>query len=350
MAYFNTSFADGRWAHFMDQSHLGYTTWRDPPKNSLEAITLVEPVVPLAAGLGVAVEGSEPAWPGASGAPQLPVLDALNRQSAFVEVFNRGKTPFTFGARPSAPWIVLSETGGEIGADRRIQVSVDWDRAPAGRSEGSVSISGAGQEVVVGLSAVKPSDVTRDNLGGFAENAGVIAIEPEHFSLKTDTAAYQWARIADYGRTLSGMRVLGPVDAAPAVPGKTAALLEYEFYCYTGGAPTVTAITAPTLNFVPGRGLRYAIAVDDEAPRTVEVVPADYKSQNRNRAWEKSVGDNAHHAVSHHTVIAPGYHRLNIWGVDSAVVLQKIVIDLGGARPSYLGPTESYHRMTATAK
>jgi hypothetical protein len=300
--------------------------------------------------LGVAVEGSEHAWPGAPGTPKLPVFDALNRQSVWLDVFNRGKTPFAFTAQPSAPWIVLSETRGELGADRRIAVTLDWDRVPAGRSEGTVSISGAGQEVVVGVFAVKPADVTVDNLHGFAENAGAIAIEPEHYSRKTDTAAYQWSRIVDYGRTLSGMRVLGPVNAKPAVPGQTAALLEYEFYCYTGGAPTVTAITAPTLNFVPGRALRYAIAVDEEAPRTVDVVPAGYKSQNGNRAWEKSVGNNAHHAVSQHGAIAPGYHTLKIWGIDSAVVLQKIVIDLGGVKPSYLGPTESYHRVAVTAK
>ncbi len=31
MGYFNNKFADGRWKHFMDQPHLGYTGWRDPP-------------------------------------------------------------------------------------------------------------------------------------------------------------------------------------------------------------------------------------------------------------------------------------------------------------------------------
>jgi len=45
----------------MDQTHLGYTTWQDPPRNSLRAIRLAEVDVPAAAAMGVAVEGSESA-------------------------------------------------------------------------------------------------------------------------------------------------------------------------------------------------------------------------------------------------------------------------------------------------
>ncbi|HEY5069333.1 MAG TPA: glycosyl hydrolase 115 family protein, partial [Candidatus Acidoferrum sp.] len=67
MAYFNLTFAHGKWNHFMDQTHLGYTTWQDPPHNSLRAIKLTEIDVPDAAAMGVAVEGSEAAWPNTNG-------------------------------------------------------------------------------------------------------------------------------------------------------------------------------------------------------------------------------------------------------------------------------------------
>ncbi len=58
MAHFNKVFAGGKWDHFMDQPHIGYTSWRDPPVDSLDAIPLVERRVPEAASLGVAVDGS----------------------------------------------------------------------------------------------------------------------------------------------------------------------------------------------------------------------------------------------------------------------------------------------------
>ncbi|WP_415907882.1 hypothetical protein [Oleiharenicola sp. Vm1] len=37
----------------------------------------------------------------------------------------------------------------------------------------------------------------------------------------------------------------------------------------------------------------------------------------------------------------PGPHVLKVWRVTPAVVLQRIVLDTGGVRPSYLGPPES---------
>jgi hypothetical protein len=54
--------------------------------------------------------------------------------------------------------------------------------------------------------------------------------------------------------------------------------------------------------------------------------------------------NNARVAKSNHVISAPGWHTLKIWMVDPGVVLEKIVVDCGGLKTSYLGPPESFHR------
>ncbi len=218
MAYYNLTFAGGKWNHFMDQTHLGYTTWQDPPHNSLRAIKLVETEVPEAAALGVAVEGSELSWPNTNGKAMLPPFDSFNRQRHFIDVFNKGKSNFQFTAAASAPWIVLSETGGAIEKDTRLWVSVDWSKVPQDATGGAVKVFDGTNQVVVKMNAFNPAEPKRDALNGFVEGEGFVSIEPEHFTKRTDAGDNRWIKIQDYGRTLSGMRATQPVDADCAWP------------------------------------------------------------------------------------------------------------------------------------
>ncbi|MGO9584866.1 MAG: glycosyl hydrolase 115 family protein [Limisphaerales bacterium] len=342
MNYFNQTFAHGKWNHFMDQSHIGYTTWRDPPQNNLDAIKLAEIEVPGAAAMGIAVQGSEAAWPGDPGDAILPKFDVFNRQRHYIDVFNKGKTPFEFTATASDPWIVLDETKGTVEKDRRLWISVDWNKASKDMTSGTVTLAGAGTNVTVKVNAFNPTEVTRDSLQGFMEGDGFVSIEAEHYTRKIDAGTNRWIKIDDYGRTLSGMRTEAPVDAPSAIPGKDSPRLEYQMYLFSTGKVDVAAILAPTLNFVPGRGLCYAVSFDDQAPQVVTLVPQKYSAQNGNRNWEKSVEDNARYGHTTHPLTKSGYHTLKFWMVDPGIVLQKLVVDLGGVKPSYLGPPESY--------
>jgi hypothetical protein len=344
MTYFNKTFAGGKWDHFMDQSHIGYTSWQDPPANTMDAIRLTSITVPAPAGLGVAVEGSTAVWPVATGDAQLPRFDALNQQKYFIDVFNKGQAPFGFAATASAPWIVLNETKGTITKETRIWVSIDWSRAPKGSASGAIKIAGAGGVVTVKVDALNP-EVTRTSLQGFAESAGTISIEPEHFTKKTDVGTNRWIRVEDYGRTLSGMRANAVVDAPTLTPGKDSPSIEYRMYVFSTGAVTINLILSPTLNFQPGRGLRLAVSFDDDAPQIITAVPENFSAQNGNQDWEKTVRDNARTVSVSSTLATAGYHTLKVWMVDPAVLVQKIVVNTSAAKstPSYLGPPESFH-------
>jgi len=341
--YFNRTFANGKWDHFMDQPYIGYVSWNEPRQNNLNAVHLAEIEVPEPAALGVAVEGSMSAWPDETNAPALPQFDSFNRQRRYIDIFNKGKTPFEFTATANAPWVALSETGGSIEQEKRIWITVDWSQAPKGTNSATIKIAGAKGDVAVNLDAFNSTDITPDSLRGFVEGDGCVSMEAEHFTKKSDAGANRWTRIPDYGNTLSGMRAEGPVDTQ-VTPGKDSPCLEYKMYLFSTGKVDVDTTVGPTLNFIPGRALRYAVSVDDEPPQVVTIVPADFNAGNGNRDWEDSVKNSCRHVISTHSIAKPGYHTLKIWMVDPAVVVEKIVVNTGGVRPSYLGPPESFSR------
>jgi hypothetical protein len=130
-----------------------------------------------------------------------------------------------------------------------------------------------------------------------------------------------------------------PVTAASMMPPHEAPCLEYKIFVFESGPIEVEAILAPTLNFVPGRGLRYGISVDDDPPQIVGAL-----AQFSERDWETSVKDSVRKVKTSLQLAAPGSHVLKFWMVDPGVVLQKLVVDLGGVKPSYLGPPESFRQ------
>ncbi len=136
---------------------------------------------------------------------------------------------------------------------------------------------------------------------------------------------------------------LFPVTA-PSVTPPNAPSLEYQMWLSTTGIVTVTTILSPALNFDPQRGVRLAVSFDGEAPQILTVVPKGYTVGDGNRDWEESVKDGVRKLKSQHTITAPGAHTFKVWMVDPAVVVQKIIVDCGGVKPSYLGPPESLRR------
>ena len=62
---------------------------------------------------------------------------------------------------------------------------------------------------------------------------------------------------------------------------------------------------------------------------------------NGNKDWEQTVMDNARFINLKQIIKTSGYHTLKIWMIDPGVVIEKIVMDTGGVRASYLGPPES---------
>ncbi len=95
-------------------------------------------------------------------------------------------------------------------------------------------------------------------------------------------------------------------------------------------------VASPSLDVTGGRGLRYAIAIDDASPQVIDLWAGTTQSD-----WARAVSDAVRVTTSTHRVPAAGRHVVKLWMVDPGVVIQRIVIDHGSAPESYLGPEES---------
>nr|WP_051364474.1 glycosyl hydrolase 115 family protein [Pontibacter actiniarum] len=339
---YNEDIANGKWSHMMDQTHISYTYWQQPDKDVLPEVK--EITLPAGSEMGVAIEGSENWWPNAKGEAVLPELTPFGQQSYYIEIFNRGQKPFTYTVQTGAEWLQVDQKQGAVNDQQRLFVSVNWKQAPKGKQRVPVTITGPnGKRVVVQAVVNNPANLTADNVKGFVESNGYVAMNAENFSRTIEAGDAQWKVIPDLGRTASAVAPF-PVTAKSKKPGSDSPRLEYDMYLLNSGEVNVKLLVSPTLNYNESDGLRYAVAIDDAAPQIVNI-----HKDNTTQSWDEWVGNNIIVTQSKHKVEKPGQHVLKVWMVDPGVVLQKIVVETDGAKPSYLGPPESGRPETATS-
>jgi hypothetical protein len=344
--YYNNVMANGKWAHMMDQTHIGYTYWQQPEKNVMPEVK--EITIPAPAEMGVAIEGSTHWWPHEKSEAMLPEFDPYHQQTYYLEIFNRGQTPFEYSAQAGEPWVKIDQAKGKIETEKRLWISVDWQQAPTGKQRVPITVTGSNNSRVIVQAVINnPASPKREEIFGFVESNGYVSIEAEHYTRAVAQAsppadklsALQWQRIPDLGRTLSAMTAL-PVTSPPQTPEGNSPRLEYQIHFFSTGEVKVKAYLAPTLNFHNNQGLRYAVSFDDELPQIVNM-----HANKTFQDWEESVRNNVTVETSKHVINAPGKHVLKFWMVDAGVVLQKLVIETGEVKPSYLGAPESYHQL-----
>ena len=237
------SIANGKWNHMMDQTHIGYTYWQQPPNNRMPVVRYV---------------------PADSVIEEPPAVDTTVTSSRYLIPKN---------------------------------------------SKGNI----------------------------FYELDGYVSIEADHFTRAVNTNGINWKILPDHGRTGSAVTPF-PVTAPAQTPGGNAPRLEYEMYFMAPpDSVKVQVYLSPTLNFHNDEGLKYAVSIDNQLPQVITI----NKDDNNVRIWQEWVANNIIIKTSNHLVSGKGKHVLKLWMVNPGVVVQKIVVDLGGVRQSYLGPPET---------
>ncbi len=347
---FHEGIAGGRWNHMMSQTHIGYTSWRDPPVNVMPAVRRIE--LPVEGKLGVSVEGDTRAWPGEPGKtgapgargeqeePQLPELSPYSADQPYLEIFNRVRSPMHFAVHPAEPWLQVSQTQGGVTTQARIDVSVDWQHAPQGHHDVPIQVTAAGETVTVIAHVNNP---TAELIPGdaYVEANGYVAVEARHFRHAVGSSEVQWD-VLPVGRTGSAVEVF-PSTARSQRPGGNAPHLEYPIYLLQPGSVQVQVTIAPSLDFTGGAGLRYAVSIDDGAPQMVNI-----NADSTRAAWDRWVADDANLQTTTLLVKAAGAHTLRLWMVDPGIAFERLVVATRKLPDSYLGPPETLEACRVT--
>lgn len=356
------SLLNGKWVHMMDQTRLGYYYWQQPMVDSMPAVNRVQSRKQALAGvMRIVPEGTRGAWPGdnpfqcAQGYNCPPPSISLDNFSpitnAYFDIGAGGPTSFTFTATSNASWVKLSDTKGSISSkspEQRVYVSVaDWSQLKDGANSAQVTFKATAKgQPSMSVNAVVNAQKNSVSGGfkGFVEGSGVVSIEAAHAARNNSVNGVTWKELPGYGRTLSGVTPWPRTDQAFDVGSGPS--LEYDFYNFNtkGGNLTVTVYVSPSLNAIgPDHPLRLAVQLDSQGAKTTQFIP-DAQPGTLPAAWGGPDGFVANSIVpitNLWTNVNTGAHTLKLWMVEPTAVVQKIVIDAGGLRPSYLGPPES---------
>jgi hypothetical protein len=331
--YYNKEMSGGKWNHMMDQIHIGYTYWQQPDKRTMPEVEKIK--ISDTADMGVVVEGSDKE----TNEAVLPEFDVYNQQTFYIDIFNRGKKSFDYKVTSEVAWLKIDPKKGGVEKEQRVLVSVDWKKAPTDKQKTPITITGAnGKKVAVYAVVNNPATPKPEQIKSFVEGNGYVSVEAEHYTRAVDSKSIKWKVMPDLGRTSSAVTTF-PVTAESGAPKGNSPHLEYKVRLFNSGKVKLKVYICPTLNFHNTEGLKYAVSFDDAPPKIVNL----HKDTSL-QAWEKWVSDNIIETESEHNIGKPGEHVLKFWFVDSGVVLQKLVVDTGGLKPSYLGPPESFYK------
>ncbi|KAF6837833.1 hypothetical protein CMUS01_04868 [Colletotrichum musicola] len=342
----------GKWNHIMRQTHYGFgDTWHAPSRDMISGLCYVQRRQnsnPIVGQMGVAVEGHEGVRPGRINEESerthpsrrdlvpgltLGLLSRHGPEKRWFDVFTRGPQVINWQASTPFEWLKLSVTSGALdpdGEDARVEITADWGKVPDDFDQEVLvdirSDEGDFEQVHLPVTGRRVPDTFKN---GYVETDGYVSI-PASSSL-----APRYRALPDCGKTPAGAVSAVGRSQQPASP------LEYRFYVFSESArPTLLLYFNMTLDLDPADLLSYEIQLDGVQARTHQLLPRAENSGDLPDGWFHAVQDcnwvRAHNLSE--TGIKPGDHTVKVRLNQSNLILEKIVVDLGGVKESYLGP------------
>lgn len=357
---------DGKWNQMMCQPHYGFgDTWHAPSRDMISGLCYVQrrqKSNPIVGHMGIMVEGHSGVRPGfinensdfthPSQGDLVPgvTLGEVTRYGPhrrWVELFTRGPQVVHWTAKAPHIWVKLSREEGVLvpgEEDQRVEVEVIWEQAPPGLHEVLIEVGSKEGDFEHIHLPVNGREIPQLSQNSFIEADGYVSI-PATAALGLHST---YRVLPDTGRLPEGSVTLDP--ACDVTISKN---LEYLFFVFTdpAAAARVSLIFYfnMTLDFDPGNPMSYEFAIDHGPVHQARLLEVDTEKGDPELpspgGWLTAVQDcvwRKEHDVRL-DLVGKGEHVLHIRLLHTNIILEKIVLDFGGAQNSYLGPPPSYH-------
>jgi hypothetical protein len=314
------SLLNGKWEDMMTVPR------RRPQLPPLDSIKLADK-----AKMGIFVQGSQDL----TSYHILPRFNPYTDRAYKVVVYDKGKNPISWKAKTNNSWLELSKSKGRTNTQNKIWVSVNWDKAPTGKDvKGKIEISSGSNTEEIYVSVFNPKSPSVKSLKGISvEDNGVVSIYPGNISHKIEKRGSKVHLIKQLGYEGESVQLGKMTDKK----GKKATAAEYDFYSFSAGSATIYTYALPLFPKNKNHKTRYGVKIDNGS-YTHWMTTGSHDVTEHSFRWQQNVLRNS--AVNSTTISIdkPGKHTLKLIAGDPGMIIQKIVIDFGGLKRSYLGP------------
>lgn len=256
----------------------------------------------------------------------LPTFYNDRNERYFFEVYNKGTNPTKWQASTKEPWIKMDAQKGETSTQQRIYATIDWNLVPAGQNaNGRILVSYGNRSKSIQVSAVRQPEGTEKV---FVENNGAISINPTAYHRKMEHGGVRFQVIEGLGYANSALQ-LGNAK----MDSGQGSYVEYDFYTSKVEGVTVHTYLLPLFAKDKSHSTQYGVQLDGG-----KLVTHHNDTKEYSREWAANVLRNSAINKVSFRLTTPGKHTLRIVCIDPGMILQKIVIDLGGLKASYIGP------------
>lgn len=332
------SLLGGKWNHIMTTRQGFAASYFELPK--METVVLSD-----VSSLGIWAEG-EDVLKGMSSFHMLPMYNTYFRQSHFFDIFNKGTNSINWNIKVSEDWIQINQKKGYTTTEDRIWVSIDWAKVPVGdRISGIIEVTADGvQKENIYVSVFNPSSPSLAEVDTlFVEHNGCVSINAVDYHRKVENDDIKIMTIPNLGFENASVQLGNPIAPMQRTGSSIVPRVEYDFYTFEQGSVDVYTYVLPTFTLSADKDYagheatnietRYGVCIDDGPVMNPSTSSFEYA-----QIWYESALKNCRINKTTLHINKPGKHTVKVLCGDAGTVLQKVVLDFGGMKRSYLGP------------